>query len=627
MVDNILNDKDATNVEAILSDDSESESNSDLKDSICDSPHNEILSRNSSVSSHEDNFMNMSSDDHHHHHSFVAGRNSYDMIRVASSSGHHSEEDGDRIEMCCNICGNFNQVIVDTKNMSNHELLRRENEFKCDKCCGRSLSEIRISNEDDTKETILKDSSTKPILKFSVSAILGDTREGVRVRNEFIQPQHIWPYIQQNFIQHTQFPHPAFLTNSNSCQPQTTSSPGSTISDSDNHPNSNTNNSNNNNNNNTNGSSHLHNDSNQNGGCYGGGDDNRRHQGATTEKQVIAKPMPSRPTPFLPHGLNHPHLHSLLAHCRNPYMNVGAQVFPLPPGQGFPWAHSTRGKPRRGMMRRAVFSDSQRKGLEKRFQQQKYISKPDRKKLAERLGLKDSQVKIWFQNRRMKWRNSKERELLANGGSRDQTLPNKNNPNPDLSDAKCDRASSASPPPMSPENLSPGGISQQQRPHSNAGSSEAIPSPPPLNSVGVVGKFPQNLQLSPPPLSKVQSSMSHDQSPAVVASAAVAAVAVCDFQAKFNAEMQKHLSMDRKFKFEPSDVQQQQQQQQQHQQQQQQQRQRMISDLYEGAAAAAAANRNTALGLNQHFQNTEFMKMYYDDYDSNSDSDEEISVT
>lgn len=40
--------------------------------------------------------------------------------------------------------------------------------------------------------------------------------------------------------------------------------------------------------------------------------------------------------------------------------------------------------------------DSQRKGLEKRFQIQKYISKPDRKKLAERLGLKDSQVIIAF---------------------------------------------------------------------------------------------------------------------------------------------------------------------------------------------------------------------------------------
>lgn len=46
----------------------------------------------------------------------------------------------------------------------------------------------------------------------------------------------------------------------------------------------------------------------------------------------------------------------------------------------------------------------------------------------------------------MKWRNSKERELLASGGSRDQTLPNKNNPNPDLSDARNDRQPSLSPP-------------------------------------------------------------------------------------------------------------------------------------------------------------------------------------
>ncbi|XP_050316297.1 homeobox protein DBX1 [Anthonomus grandis grandis] len=159
--------------------------------------------------------------------------------------------------------------------------------------------------------------------------------------------------------------------------------------------------------------------------------------GVANHSPSIAKPVPSRPPQFNPH--------LLLAHCRpQPYLTVstpvsGTQsaVFPLP--GTFPWAHSGRGKPRRGMMRRAVFSDLQRKGLERRFQIQKYISKPDRKKLAEKLGLKDSQVKIWFQNRRMKWRNSKERELLAAGGSREQTLPNKNNPHPDLSDADGDR--------------------------------------------------------------------------------------------------------------------------------------------------------------------------------------------
>lgn len=105
---------------------------------------------------------------------------------------------------------------------------------------------------------------------------------------------------------------------------------------------------------------------------------------------------------------------------RNSYF-PGSPMLPVP--HAFSFLSNMRGKPRRGMLRRAVFSDMQRKGLEKMFQKQKYISKPDRKKLAAKLGLKDSQVKIWFQNRRMKWRNSKERELLSSGGSRESTMP------------------------------------------------------------------------------------------------------------------------------------------------------------------------------------------------------------
>ncbi|XP_031963435.1 homeobox protein DBX2 [Corvus kubaryi] len=77
-------------------------------------------------------------------------------------------------------------------------------------------------------------------------------------------------------------------------------------------------------------------------------------------------------------------------------------------------SQESNSKSRRGILRRAVFSEDQRKALEKMFQKQKYISKTDRKKLALNLGLKESQVKIWFQNRRMKWRNSKEKEVLSN---------------------------------------------------------------------------------------------------------------------------------------------------------------------------------------------------------------------
>lgn len=43
---------------------------------------------------------------------------------------------------------------------------------------------------------------------------------------------------------------------------------------------------------------------------------------------------------------------------------------------------------------RAVFSSLQRKGLEMVFERQKYITKPDRKKLAARLLLTDAQVFI-----------------------------------------------------------------------------------------------------------------------------------------------------------------------------------------------------------------------------------------
>ncbi|XP_017574094.1 homeobox protein DBX1-A [Pygocentrus nattereri] len=144
-------------------------------------------------------------------------------------------------------------------------------------------------------------------------------------------------------------------------------------------------------------------------------------------------PCPPAVCSFHPKAFPAPYFDgSFYPFIRSAYFPASSSVVPIP--GTFSWPLASRGKPRRGMLRRAVFSDVQRKALEKMFQKQKYISKPDRKKLATKLGLKDSQVKIWFQNRRMKWRNSKERELLSAGGCREQTLPTKTNPHPDLSD-------------------------------------------------------------------------------------------------------------------------------------------------------------------------------------------------
>jgi hypothetical protein len=58
---------------------------------------------------------------------------------------------------------------------------------------------------------------------------------------------------------------------------------------------------------------------------------------------------------------------------------------------------------------RAAFSHSQVLELEKRFNYQRYLSGPERADLAHNLKLTETQVKIWFQNRRYK---TKRKQLI-----------------------------------------------------------------------------------------------------------------------------------------------------------------------------------------------------------------------
>lgn len=62
---------------------------------------------------------------------------------------------------------------------------------------------------------------------------------------------------------------------------------------------------------------------------------------------------------------------------------------------------------------RPTFSGHQIYVLEKTFEQTKYLAGPERAKLAYALGMSESQVKVWFQNRRTKWRKRHAAEMAT----------------------------------------------------------------------------------------------------------------------------------------------------------------------------------------------------------------------
>jgi len=85
-----------------------------------------------------------------------------------------------------------------------------------------------------------------------------------------------------------------------------------------------------------------------------------------------------------------------------PPADATAETYPsacAPPPRPLP---SAPRPPKQAKRSRAAFSHTQVIELERKFSHQKYLSAPERAHLAKNLQLTETQVKIWFQNRRYK---------------------------------------------------------------------------------------------------------------------------------------------------------------------------------------------------------------------------------